>query len=575
MAFSLFLDKAQNNLQIATNGLNPNNVYREVLAYLDTKIQARKGQQVTDYSWTLDADLFEEWYQKYDNITTYAQPLDYIRGTDTRVFPTITPQAQFIKENHVEPYPFQVDGINFLIGIKRGIIGDEMGLGKTLQTMYAAVDLIKQGHAKKVLIVSPSAVKYQWQGEIVKFAGLDSLVVDGTKAKRAKVYTEFFNAANPTPFLIANYETIRTDIETVAPLVDEFVDVVIADEAHRMKNRESKLFAAMMQLNSEYRFAATGTPMQNNPEELYALMEWINPEILGSLQEFRRKYIVYGEKFGRQLALGYRNLDELRNQVAPVMLRRMKKDVAKDLPEIINKDIYVEMDKNQAALYKQVTKDATYAQDEFQTAMETYNRQKTGDAPSDAIMLGYQYLEQAISDDPQLLLNSDSSLASRYIKLAEAAKKSAKVEELIEVMRDFLASDSRIVVFTQYVQMVDILKERFMTEFKQEPFVIDGRVAAQDRTKQLEESKTTAHSRDILLMSDAGNYGLNAQQFDVLINFDLSWNPAIMQQRTGRIHRIGSENEQVTIINMLTRDTIDENIMKMLHEKATIGDAIV
>lgn len=575
MAFSLFFDKAHNNLQIATNGLNPSNVYRDVLAYINTQIQAHKGQQVTDYTWTLDADLFEDWFQKYDNITTYAQPLDYIRGTDTRVFPTITPHAQFIADNQVAPYPFQVEGINFLLGIKRGIIGDEMGLGKTLQTMYAAVDLIKQGRAKKVLIVSPSAVKYQWQAEIAKFAGLESLVVDGTKAKRAKAYTAFFNDQDTTPFLIANYETIRTDIDVLAPLVDQYIDVVIADEAHRMKNRESKLFAAMMQLNSEYRFAATGTPMQNNPEELYALMEWINPEILGSLQAFRRQYIVYGEKFGRQLALGYRNLDELRNQVAPVMLRRMKKDVAKDLPEIINKDIYVEMDKAQGALYKQVVKDATMAQDEFQSAMETYNQQKTGDAPSDAIMLGYQYLEQAISDAPQLLLNSESSLASRYIKLAEKATKSAKVEELIDIMRDFLANDSRIVVFTQYVQMVDLLKERFISEFKQEPFVIDGRVAAQDRTKQLEESKATAHSRDILLMSDAGNYGLNAQQFDVLINVDLSWNPAIMQQRTGRIHRIGSENDQVTVINMLTRDTVDESILKMLHAKATVGDAIV
>jgi SNF2 family DNA or RNA helicase len=573
MPYALQYNKAKRRIYIESNGYNPGAVWKKVNEFIDFYVERKEAYKFDDYHYALKPDLFEEWYKQFNNYTTYSQTLDFIRGTDTRKFPEVRDEDSFEDKLKLEPYPYQKVGATFLHDIERGLIGDEMGLGKTLQTLFASMKLLYEGKVRKIMIVCPSSVKFQWQGEIEKFTEFKALVVNGAKTKRMKGYQEF--EENPTMhFLIANYESIRTDIDTVKQLD---IDVVIADEAHRMKNMKSKLWAAMMELQPQYRFAATGTPMQNSPLELYALVEWLNPDLFGSLAEFQREYVVYGEKFGRNMELGYKHLDKLRDQVSDIMLRRMKKDVLDDLPKMIKKNVYVDMDAKQKKLYTAIAKDQKMAEEELDEQREKMKRNevKKEKMISEEILHGYRYLLTATSDSPQLLLNSESGLAKNYIKLATDAKVSAKEEALVEIIGEFLEDGSRVIIFTQFTSMIDLLLPRLEKEFHQTPYVIDGRVKDEQRNEIVKISQSENSRSDILIASDAANYGLNLTGFDVLIQYDLPWNPSVAEQRAGRIHRIGSTFDHVTVINMMTNETIDEAIYKTLEKKAAVGEAII
>jgi SNF2 family DNA or RNA helicase len=579
MAFALYYDKQRNRLKISANGNLGQNKAGE--CFLSVACNSGHARRISDYDWELAISLFEMWRTHFDSITTYTQTIDYIKNIDTRIFPEVQvhPLIKHITKDMLSPYEFQWTGINFLLGIKKGIIGDSMGLGKTLQTMYASICLLSGGIAEKILVVCPSAVKFQWKDEIENCSKKESIVVDGNVKKRNKQYDDFFHTHN-YDFLIINYEMLRQDIDLLEPLINMHVNVTIADEAHRIKNLTSKTTAAMLRINTEYKFAATGTPIQNSPEELYTLLNWINPNIVGSITEFRKRHIMYGDKYGKHnVELGYRNLDELRDMASSVMLRRLKKDVLKDLPEIIEENIFVEMNTPQKKLYESVQADYKSAEAEYKKSLASYYKQKEKgssniEKPSNDNLMGYQYLSLAISDHPALISNSKGGMTYQYKELASKAKVSPKLEMLIKIMKNFFDEGSRIVIFTQYTSMLDILKNRFIKEFNQEPYIIDGRVDAKERIERLEESRHSAGIRDILLMSDAGNYGLNAQHFDVLINYDIPWNPAVLQQRMGRIHRIGSVVKNITVLNMLTKDTLDEVILRTIQKKSAVGDAV-
>lgn len=318
--------------------------------------------------------------------------------------------------------------------------------------------------------------------------------------------------------------------------------------------------------------------MQNRPEEIFALMNWIDKDVLGGITNFRKNHVVVGEKFGRRFVdLGYKNLDDIREKISPNMLRRMKKEVAPDLPDMIYSTVRADMNKPQRTLYQTIVDDFEALQNELK---EFYEMQSEADAaagkksPDEDKILGFIYMMQAVSDHPFLLAQGKSKMARKYMPLIRECRTSPKLEELVEVLTPVVERGSKIVIFSQYTSMLKIIYDRIIREFNQEPYVIQGSVSAKDRHLQLEAFEKNP-MRQIMLLSDAGNYGLNMSFADTLIHYDSPWNPSVKSQRDGRIHRINSTFESVDIVTMLTNGTIDEQIEKTLQRKTELGKGII
>lgn len=527
-----------------------------------------------EYKWLVPKQHVDAFAARYEDMTAWHTTIEHIKGIHEVLlpeFPMIDDYADF----KLEPRDFQKQGISFLAHIGSGIIGDDMGLGKTLQTMGAVHQLWKEGKVKKVLVVCPSSLKYQWAGEIEKFLGHKTIVIDGkTSKQKKKAFSDF--VSGDFLFGIANYELVRT----MADLMKEHhYDVIIADEAHRLKNRDSQTYKAVKSLPSTYRFASTGTPLQNNVEELYALCDWVVPGSLGKITEFRKKHIVYATKFGRRyVPIGHKRLGDLRRATSPLMLRRLKKDVAKDLPPMIFHRRDVEMDKEQAALYEAI-------QDDFLTLLEELSSQEVKGEfdqegnwveekrkKEDQIM-GFMYMMVASSDHPLLLKMGNSGMSKKYEQLISDATKSPKLKELVDICKDRTeAGVEKILVFTQFAKMQGLIAQELNKIGK--VAILNGSMSSEKRQEQLETFRTNPEYK-FFVLTDAGNYGLNIQFANTLINYDSPWNPAVFEQRAGRVHRIGSEHRVVDIISLVTRGTIDEKIQDTLEEKRKIGEAVI
>lgn len=569
MPYAIKSVKHLNALEIKFNGSNSTECSSKFFRFMET----HQHYQEDDYTYYIPLPLLDEWLNAFGYVTTMTETVDSIKGIEknlTPIFPLVTRHLDKMK---LTPFAYQKVGISFLVEQERGIIGDEMGLGKTLQALGAAYYLYHEGKIKKALIICPSAVKYQWLEEIEKFTEFSAMVVDGTKKKQAKIIEDW--RVNDEPFLLVNYELVRNNIEAYETLP---FDCVVLDEAHRIKNRESLITQAIKRLDAKYRFALTGTPMQNKPEEAFALMSWINPDVFGGITNFRKKHIVVGSKYGRKfIDLGYKNLDEIRDSIAPYLLRRMKKDVASELPEIIHKNVFVEMNGPQKAVYRAIQEDVEKVNQQIQEVYRTSPEAQTNPhfkAPQEDQLQGYRYMQIACSDHPHLLLQSSSGMAKKYFALLKKCKTSPKLEELISTLQPLLEDGHKIIIFSTYVSMLKIISDRLQATFNQVPFYIAGEVSAKERQEQIVAFRES-NDRKIMLLSDAGNFGLNLQFCDILINYDLPWNPAVIDQRYGRIHRIGSTYSQVTMIDFATLGTIDETIMKSIERKRGINTSLI
>ena len=571
MPFSLKHIPYWSALEIKTNGRNSSKVYAEYVSFMDN---IPEKQQPDEYTYLIPEGYLDRWMNQFGWTTTMSQTVQSIKGQEKTIMPNITYKPKHLDSLKLKPYPFQHRGISFLVGEKRGIVGDEMGLGKTIQALGALHELFSEGKIEKALIIVPASLKFQWKDEVEKFTNYNAVVVDGTKKKRQSAYNLFKESEN-IQICIGGYESIRNDIDIVK---DIDVDTIVADEAHRMGNTSTQTYKALSKLKSKYLFCLTGTPMQNRPNEIFALMQWVDKDVLGGVTKFRKKHVVIGEKFGRKWQeLGYKNLDDLRQNIAPKLLRRMKLEVAPDLPEMVTSTVRVDMNTAQAKLYKEIQEDLELLQEELK---EFYELQTEEDAregktsEDEAKILGYMYMMQAVSAHPYLLAIGKSKMAQKYLPLVRKCKSSPKLEELVQVLTPLVERGSKIVIFSKYTSMLELIYERISRDFEQHPYVIHGGVPAEQRQEQVRDF-TNLPMRQIMLLSDAGNYGLNLQTADTLINYELQWNPAVMAQRAGRIHRIGSTNKTVDIVNMITNDTIDETIANALERKTELTTGLI
>jgi len=442
----------------------------------------------------------------------------------------------------IRPYQYQSIGIWKAVECGRCLIADEMGLGKTIQAIAAAAILEKEMHIKKVLVICPTSLKYQWQSEIEKFADLSSHVVEGNKLKRRDTY-----AKNQDFFNIISHHISYYDVEELIALNP---DLIILDEAQRIKNWSTKISRSVKRIPSRYAFVLTGTPLENKIEELYSILQFTNPYILPPVFEFLHRHRITDES-GK--VIGYKNMHEIRSQLEPIMVRRKKADVLKELPERSVQNIFLQPTNEQLDMHGEYAYNLT-------KIVHKWRR--------------YGFLSEEDRLRMMSLMQKMRMVAdSTYLVDQIHERHDTKLEEIRNLVYEILSiEDNKVVIFSEWLNMHHLIIETLNEETIEYEF-LNGSVPSHKRGEMVDRFQTDPNCR-IFLSTDAGGTGLNLQAASHLINVDLPWNPAKLEQRIARIHRIGQQRH-VQIINLISLDTIEYKMLDRLSFKANMAAGIL
>lgn len=434
-----------------------------------------------------------------------------------------------------ELLPYQLDGIAFAAGACRAILADDMGLGKTIQGIGLAAYLKKEANIKKVLVVCPASLKSQWQTEVERFSDLSAQQILGSAAERPEQY------ANDAFFTICNYEQVMKDILAIEAC--EW-DLIILDEGQRIKNWEAKTSRVIKALRSPFALVLSGTPMENRLDELFSVVEFIDDRRLGPAYRFFNQHRVVDES-GR--VLGIEKLDELRERLAPILLRRTRAKVLGELPPRTTHLVRVPATDEQAELNAQHMQTvATITAKSYFTEMDFMRLQK-------ALLMCRMAADSTALVDKRLPGHS------------------SKLEKLAELIERLQAEPERkVVLFSEWTGMLDLIEPLLHAAGAR--FVrLEGRVPQTKRQAIVRQFQTDPACR-FIIMTNAGSTGLNLQAADTVINVDLPWNPAILEQRIARAHRMG-QKRPVQVYILVTDDTIEEKLLNVLGSKKELAQA--
>jgi superfamily II DNA or RNA helicase len=443
--------------------------------------------------------------------------------------------------------PYQKEGVAWMRFLREnffgGILADEMGLGKTLQTLAFLQWVQQQTPAearRPSLVVCPTSLVYNWTAEAKKFTpGLKVLPMSGAQRQR------FFEHIPQHDLVITSYALIRRDLDQYRS--HEF-DTVVLDEAQHIKNRQTQNAQAVKSVRAAHRLVLTGTPMENSVLDLWSTFDFLMPGYLGASKDFRERYeipITRDRDRDTQTRLARR--------VRPFLLRRLKREVAAELPEKIEQVAYCEMTRDQAALYGEILE---ASRREVSAAVG-----QQGLARSRMVILTALLRLRQICCDLRLL----------RVENVPAEQASAKIELFAELLQEVIDGGHRVLVFSQFVEMLHLIRERLDAE--EIPFCyLDGSTA--DRGAVVEKFQSTPGIPVFLISLKAGGVGLNLTAADTVIHFDPWWNPAVEQQATDRAHRIG-QTQVVTSYKLITRGTIEEKILQLQTRKRAILEGML
>jgi superfamily II DNA or RNA helicase len=437
-------------------------------------------------------------------------------------------------------YPYQVTGTAFLAGTGRALLADDMGLGKTLQAIAAATWLMNCEGVKKTLIICPASLKQQWAREIAKFTNLKSQIISGPPADRAAQYRQQAN------FFILNYELVLRDLSVITESLCP--DLIIMDEAQRIKNWRTKIAAAVKLIPSRFAFVLTGTPLENRLEDLYSLMQVVDSKVLGPLWRYMVDFHVTDE---RGKVLGYRNLSLLRQRLQPVMLRRDRSLVNDQLPERINQRLDVAMNSRQVELHDDgLAKAGRLAQ--------IAKRRPLTPTEQNRLIAALQQARMACNSAG--LVDKES-------------EESPKIDELEILLEEICLQEGRkAVVFSQWEMMTRMVEKRLHRMGL--GFVrLHGGVPTGQRGALMDSFRDDDRIQ-VFVSTDAGGVGLNLQSGSALINLDVPWNPAVLEQRNARIHRLG-QKRRVQIITMVAADSYEQQVLELVGTKQNLFDNVV
>lgn len=441
-------------------------------------------------------------------------------------------------------YSFQKEGIRFAVKAGKAIIADEMGLGKTIQAICCAEIYLREKMAENVLIVCPNSLKYQWKREIERWQPTHSalrrevLLIEGYASRRLELYK------NPAPYKIVSYQSLSNDIKALGRLS---VDLLIMDEVQRLKNWNTQLAQAVRRIDSHYSVLLSGTPLENKLDELCAIVQLADPYCLAPLYQFRHDHIITDPESGK--TIGYKNLNDIRKRLKDILIRRTKQDVRLQLPKRTDQFLLIPMTPEQSSRHEELRSAVARLASKWShthTLSEEERRRLL-------LMLGQMRM---IADSTFII---DQDMESR---------KDVKVAEVMNILDDALnGGTAKIVIFSEWERMARLVASELDARNIRYEF-LHGNVPAQKRDGLIERFTGESDCR-IFLSTDAGSTGLNLQAASILINLDLPWNPAVLEQRIGRIYRIGQEMP-IQILNLVSKDSIEENMVERLKFKQSM-----
>lgn len=448
--------------------------------------------------------------------------------------------SEFGRVLHTKLYPYQIDGIRFAFGAGRALIADEMGLGKTVQAIGTAELLKARRMATSALILCPTSLKYQWKREIERFTDSDVTVIEGLHTRRRELYL------TPTFYKIVSYHTLANDIKVLGSLRS---DILIMDEVQRLKNWNTQISQAARRIDSDYAIVLSGTPLENKLDELYSVMQFVDQYALGPYHRFIDNTVITAPN-GK--VTGYKNLNEVGQKLKGCMIRRRKADVALQLPERSDQMLYVPMTKEQQAIH-----------DEFKSIVAQLSMK----------WQRYRFLSEKDRKRLLLSLGQMRMVCDSTFILDQRSRYDTKVAEAVQLVKDALENGhNKIVIFSQWERMTRIVGE----ELEREGITYEYLHGGVPSTKR--GALTECFSKDpdihVFLSTDAGSTGLNLQVASVIINLDLPWNPAVLEQRIARIYRIG-QRRPIQVINLIAAGSIEERMLANLNFKSGLFTGVL
>ncbi len=439
-------------------------------------------------------------------------------------------------------FPYQKEGVEFALFRKTAIIADEMGLGKTLQAIITAIQKKAVFGFRKTLVVCPASLKEQWKKEIEKFTNEKALVVDGLPDEREKLYhgEEYF-------FYIINYETILRDRQA---LNKSNFDFLILDEAQRIKNYETKTASSVSKLLVKHVLVITGTPIENRLIDIFSLVSAINPQFFGPLWEFSYQHCLFDPVKLNKIN-GYFDLQKLNKRLDKILIRREKRKVLEQLPNVQQFNIPVKLSPLQADFH-------------------------AGFARGIASIISKKFMTPYDLQKLQLLLANMRMVCDSTYLIDEETNESPKLEELKYMLLeklDVANSDKKIIIFSEWIKVHKLIGQ-VLRENNIGFAELNGSVPVKLRGELIRKFETNPQIK-IFLSTEAGGSGLNLQVADTLINFELPWNPAKKNQRIGRIDRLGQKSNKLTIFNFITKNSIEEQIASGLLVKQNLFDGVL
>jgi SNF2 family DNA or RNA helicase len=439
--------------------------------------------------------------------------------------------------------PYQAFGLSWLQFLYdhgfNGVLADDMGLGKTLQTLSWLLHLKQQGElSAPALLIVPTSLIGNWKSEAHKFTpDLKLLTLHGSER------AEEFEQISQADIVLTTYPLLPRDVDA---LKEHDFKLLILDEAQKIKNPRTKLYAALMELKSAGRLCLTGTPVENHLGELWALFNFLMPGFLGNQMQFKQHYQKPIEiENSRQVQ------EQLTRKVAPFLLRRTKHQVVQELPDKTEIIKTVEFDSQQAKLYETIR--VTMEEKVRQTVAEK------GLAKSQITLLDALLKLRQVCCDPGLV----------KIDAAKKVKQSAKLELLMELLEDLLEGQHNVIIFSQFTSMLTIIGEALKKQG-----IAYSLLTGQTKQREHEINRfKNGETRLFLISLKAGGVGLNLTEADTVIHYDPWWNPAVENQATDRAYRIG-QNREVFVYKLVVANTIEEKILQLQAKKQQLQDKL-
>ena len=451
--------------------------------------------------------------------------------------------------------PYQEYGYSWLNFMRKwgmgAILADDMGLGKSIQTLTMLLHNKEKGALNgPVLLICPTSVVTNWQREAERFTpSLSTVIHQGPKRLRGK---HFIKQAEENDVILTSYALARRDQKVLSKITWHGI---VLDEAQNIKNAQTKQAQVIRALPAGFRLALTGTPIENRLSELWSLMQFLNPGYLGSQKHFRDAFVIPIERERDQLAT-----ERLRRMTQPFILRRLKSDpkVIQDLPEKIEKKVYCHLTKEQATLYQAIVDDA------LEQVEETDGIQRKG------LVLGMlMKLKQVCNHPAQFLHQLD------HYKLSKTDKRSGKLLRLTEMLEEVIPQGDRVLIFTQFTQIGDLLKRYLQAKLGVGTQFLHGGVPGNKRETLVKRFQEEENGPPIFILSiKAGGTGLNLTRANHVFHFDRWWNPAVEDQATDRAFRIGQQNN-VVVHKFVCLGTVEEKIDQMIESKKSLAESIV